>query len=579
MCLTLSSCAFRFALAIATLALVLLQGCSHRDGAGLRSASRPDSCSAPMVGVDCAGEELLRRGAASARDCCDLCSATSGCGAYALERTAACPTLLECPLGAAGACYPMMGGDHACFEDQDFNSSACPAQFVRCAFSQPGTAYIDAGVCVLKSSCDSLKLDDRIVAGTPYIIKAGAMPTPRCAVPVLGEGQECLGPDISSEEAATDPSVGLNQCCARCGKVPNCTVFTHTVSLDRWGEKTGAVCHFKHQCESKATALDNRIVNTGWAPPFTDVKSEVGYRVGRGVYDVHGYQCGDKSPKTVVFYPIGDGPLGDAAQLLFNVVVYGHGLWGYLDACDELLETIAGLGFIVIAPFTGGSFCPQEHEDMLLALRASRHGGGSLHPALARANFSRTGAFGVSMGAKGAARAGGQDGHDNHNIMAVLLMHGARGAGNLRVPAMFVTGTADTIETPSSMLRQYHLSVAYPKVFANLESAYHMEVTEGKRLNLFGGKFLSCHVAGRSHHCEAIYGKANGSLCKSNEYADCIVQVSESDEDSDVRKREASRGVHEQHNMRRGVHMAVAIRTPPDQSDREGTQTRRANAM
>jgi predicted dienelactone hydrolase len=126
---------------------------------------------------------------------------------------------------------------------------------------------------------------------------------------------------------------------------------------------------------------------------------------------VKGYSCGDKSTKTLIFYP--KPPIPHAhrngesdAETTFHVTVYAHGIGGGDDGCDDWLETVASLGLIVIAPFTSGGACETEYKDMLLALSSAKQGGSKLHPALATADWGRVGVWGHSMGGMSVPGAG-----------------------------------------------------------------------------------------------------------------------------------------------------------------------------
>jgi len=193
---------------------------------------------------------------------------------------------------------------------------------------------------------------------------------------------------------------------------------------------------------------------------------------------------------------------------------------------------VASTGLIVIAPDTHGSTlefeeCSSyEYKDMLLALSVARAGGSSLHVGLQRAVWTRTGVWGYSMGAKTTPMAANQSGY---NIHAALLMHGARNSDLLQIPSMFTTGTNDNLEGPETIYPQFEEVPSKPKIYLNLEGADHTEPSEGGRLNIWGGRFLACHLSQRSRQCHAIYGKGQGTLCSSNSFADCIVLRKETD--------------------------------------------------
>jgi hypothetical protein len=61
---------------------------------------------------------------------------------------------------------------------------------------------------------------------------------------------------------------------------------------------------------------------------------------------VKGYTCGDKSTKTLIFYPKPQAH-GTDTSTTFHVTVYAHGIGGGDDGCDGWMETVASLGLIV----------------------------------------------------------------------------------------------------------------------------------------------------------------------------------------------------------------------------------------
>merc|ERR1711939_117800 len=88
---------------------------------------------------------------------------------------------------------------------------------------------------------------------------------------------------------------------------------------------------------------------------------------------------------------------------------------------------------------------------------------------------------------------------------------------------MFTTGTLDKFNDKQVVDKYFNKSTANPKIFTNLMDAYHMEVQEGMRLNVFTAQFLSCHVAENSDDCEVIYGTGPHSLCQANVYQNCTI--------------------------------------------------------
>jgi dienelactone hydrolase len=340
---------------------------------------------------------------------------------------------------------------------------------------------------------------------------------------VLTTGADCVGHDLSNAKALTP-----QKCCDLCGATPGCLAFTHSL-YDADG-KPDPTCYLKSECSRTqpastctagvAAAPTPAPAPTPPTPPPAPTPAPAPpsktYKVEKSQYDVSGYGCGDKSKTTLVFYP-SDGALGQR----FHPIVYGHGIGGGDDGCDDWLRTVASLGLVVIAPATSGGACPLESLDMLLALKASREGsmGGLAH----LVDWARTGVMGHSMGGMAAPTAASAPGY---NITALLASHGALFAADVPVPAMFTTGTADTTVDPATVRAAFDACPSRPKVFANLVGGVHMEPRDGsKHLNLFDAQFLACHVANRTDSCDAIYGGGKDSLCRKYSYAACVIKT------------------------------------------------------
>jgi len=310
------------------------------------------------------------------------------------------------------------------------------------------------------------------------------------------QGIDCAGGDISNMTANSP-----EECCEFCSETKGCKAFTHV----------SGNCFLKDSCEQMHMDWINLKNLTSATMPTV--------KVGRGWYEIDGYQCGGQKD-TVVLFPQGKGP--------YNVVVFGHGLWGEVDGADDWLETIASQGLIVIAPFAGrserGATCGYTFaDDMLHALRATKAGGAALHPAFAKADWSRTGLLGHSRGAKCAPLAASKASADL-KVSAMVLSSDVpeEMPPKAPVPSMFVTGTDDKFNKGGLMKTFVDGYDAPAKVYANLKGAPHMEILHGKRLNKFMAQFLSCHVGARNEDCEVIYGDGEGSLCRAYEYEECI---------------------------------------------------------
>lgn len=308
------------------------------------------------------------------------------------------------------------------------------------------------------------------------------------------QGITCSGGDIAYFSADTP-----DECCNLCSQNPACRAFTHS----------DGQCKLKNTCEQ---------LHKDWKNPNTASAVMANADIRIGWYEIDGYKCfGQKD--TVVFYPAGTGP--------FRVVVFGHGSWGEIDGADAWMALVASEGLIVIAPFAGRA----DHgcgymfaDDMLLALTASKAGGEALHPVFAKADWSKTGLFGHSRGAKCGLWAASQAPADLH-VSAVIASADApaHAPPTAPVPAMFAIGSKDWINQDGNVRDFFDGYPAPSKVLANLKGAGHMEIVNHGRLNKFMAKFLSCHVNDRQNDCDVIYGQGEGSLCRAYEYEDCIV--------------------------------------------------------
>jgi len=156
-------------------------------------------------------------------------------------------------------------------------------------------------------------------------------------------------------------------------------------------------------------------------------------------------------------------------------------------------------------------------------LKVTRKHGAELHPALGTADWSRTGVFGHSAGAKYALPAANNN-HTDLNISAVLLSSQVpHHQYSPTMPIMITTGSLDKANHNWTLTDYFENLTTTPKVYASLRGAFHMEVQEGERLNLLTSQFMSCHVGAVEEDCDVIYKSSNESLCNINNYEACLV--------------------------------------------------------
>jgi hypothetical protein len=196
----------------------------------------------------------------------------------------------------------------------------------------------------------------------------------------------------------------------------------------------------------------------------------------------------------------------------------------------DLVESVASLGFVVVAPATSGGRCDDNHwKDMLHALKGSK-AKVSLHPALSHVDWNRTAIFGHSMGGYATLLAASQavKEPEEYHVKAVVASHGYIGdpspAEGITVPAMFTTGLEDHAQ---HLKAQFDACKGRPKILAQVEGAVHMEPQSPGRLNPFDAHFLGCHVANSKGSCDKIYGDTTDSLCKANKMTTCEITKAE----------------------------------------------------
>lgn len=237
------------------------------------------------------------------------------------------------------------------------------------------------------------------------------------------------------------------------------------------------------------------------------------YDVSSGSFQGLVYPCAGPAT-TNIWYPtqLEQGP--------FPIASFGHGTGGQM--LGDLLNSIASLGFVVVAPVNGN--CPEHWKDILYALDGSK-GNTSLHKALNQVDWKRTGILGHSFGgAHGmAAATEAVKNPDQHvPVKAVVASHGFSDAANLTIPSMFTSGHEDRRGKAHGAFKA---CPAKRKVFAVVEGAGHMEPMHGGRLNPFDAHFLGCHVADLHSSCDKIYGDSDGSICRANVMSACEVAI------------------------------------------------------
>jgi dienelactone hydrolase len=245
------------------------------------------------------------------------------------------------------------------------------------------------------------------------------------------------------------------------------------------------------------------------------------FKVTEGSYNLGGFLCGNRESKASIWYP------SDLSQGPFPIVTYGHGMGGQM--IPDLIESVASLGMIVVAPATSGGKCDDNHwKDRLHAIEGSK-AKTSLHTALGPADWTRVGIMGPSMGGygslNGAADVATNPDNYSFSLKAMLDSHGYIGdfdqaAPKIQIPAMFTTGSEDHA---SHLKGAFDLASSKNKVLAQVTGADHMYPLTNGALNPWDAHFLGCHVADLQNSCVKIYGSGSDSICKGNSMTQCEV--------------------------------------------------------
>ena len=231
------------------------------------------------------------------------------------------------------------------------------------------------------------------------------------------------------------------------------------------------------------------------------------------------------SQDAYIYWPL-DAVAGAAANAPRNVVAFGHGKRAGGDMLHKsygpLLSTIASYGLVVIAPLScPNDLCLRELATDLGTVLEACAANRTLHPALARANFTRVGVAGHSMGGASSGYVASSTNATALGVQAYVGMHGTPVTyeAELALPTLYTTGGEDRLVRPSIVKSSFDKSVgARPRVLAELADADHFEPTNPiaghLRLNPYVAAFLMCHVAADDASCAKIYDATDASsLC------------------------------------------------------------------
>jgi dienelactone hydrolase len=265
----------------------------------------------------------------------------------------------------------------------------------------------------------------------------------------------------------------------------------------------------KSCCFQKTPIEEVRVETFKMTPPVGP------YKTGFGKYNVTGMVCGSPTAEVLAWFPyhLDQGP--------FPFVVFGHGLGSGI--ARDLIQSIASLGMVVVAPKDFQRFCP-SHIDDLKVIEESR-ANPNLFKALPHVDFSSVGIIGHSMGGNQAIAAATEIGYPNsYNLKAVVASHGVNNVEGLKIPAMFETSPYDRTVYPDKVKDAFSKCTPNPKVFISTIYGGHMEPSQDGLGNPWMAHFLGCHVAGLVDSCQKVYLNSTAdSMCQDKNLSQCLV--------------------------------------------------------
>jgi dienelactone hydrolase len=160
-----------------------------------------------------------------------------------------------------------------------------------------------------------------------------------------------------------------------------------------------------------------------------------------------------------------------AAPGSYPIVGFGHGFVQSASRYSSTLTALAASGYIVVAPESQSGFLPSHSafaDDLRAAIAWARRTQPNAHPTL-------DAVAGHSMGGGAAVLAASRQ--PDIDTVATLAAaetrpSAASAAAQLRVPSLFVTGSSDTVVSPSSTRRIYE-NAPSPSTWVSITGGYH----------------------------------------------------------------------------------------------------------
>jgi len=252
-------------------------------------------------------------------------------------------------------------------------------------------------------------------------------------------------------------------------------------------------------------------------------------------------------------------PSNGAVGEKFPLLVYAHGAAGGgvdMLAYEKHLGDLASYGFVVIAPKSCFMGCspPKEEEPSVnepefcygkwpsFVYENTRAMDWAKNQTDDFANVidwsAGVGVAGHSMGGEVVAQLASKDFAEKYNIKAAVCEHCLMciKTGDLvSTPAMYMTGTLDTVVSPKKVKKSFTLDTAAPKSYRNQKGKGHLEmlnleVQYNPAVASHAAAFFNVWLKGdKDTYYNQVYGTGDDSFCGYNNMKECEHVLSSDD--------------------------------------------------
>lgn len=194
------------------------------------------------------------------------------------------------------------------------------------------------------------------------------------------------------------------------------------------------------------------------------------------------------------------------------VIIWGNGTFNTPSTYDAFLQHLASHGFIVAAANTSSSGSGRE---MLAGLdNLATKNGQSSSRFFGKVDLSLVAAMGYSQGGGGAMAAA----RDPRVDTTIAIQPWRASTTGIRVPTLYLAGSADAVVSPTSVQGYFNASGAVPAAFGIRRGATHFEVLGD------GGGFRSASTAWARYflmadaNAKGMFIGASCTLCTSSDW-------------------------------------------------------------